>query len=1001
MKHLICIFLFIAMSATAFAQATATITGRVTDAADAVVPNASIMVTNVATGVARNTVTNSEGLYTVPALAPGNYNVKAELQGFQTVQRNNIELLTGATLSVDFRIQLGTVQQTVEVAAQAAAIETTQSVGSSTIQQSEVDSLPMVNRSMSSLMALLPGAREVAASTPSRNFISVGGGVGYNFNTVVDGVDDKEDHNGGTVMTYSLDGIQEFRTLTTGANAEYGKGAAQILVTTKSGSNQLHGSAFGYYRNQNLERIDYFSDPAHGGLGKPPLTHEQYGGSVGGPIIKDKLFYFGSVERDSQDYSIPVSPTILAQQRALLFLNDATGYAHNYIQVNPYEHTPNHELLAQAKINYTLSPKHSMFARYSSEVGALSYGSGTSPSTAGSVNSSGLTISPYQTTNYQHLYTVSLGETFVINPTTVNQFTAQWQQYSHDNRYPTCPMSIPSLGVNSCLGDALVFAGGVSTSFISAFPDYTNWEHKWQFKDDIAKQFGRHSLKFGADYSYIPLFGGLLAVFGPGTITFNKSPTTILALPQGFQTPGIVSNLVEWSGIDGDYGTPPAWEAGLYGQDDFKVTSTLTLNLGLRWDANNLGYDTKADQALNPTYQILKAVGSPYGALPDLPNWKNFAPRAGLAWDVGGNGKNVIRASFGLFYLLQEKISNYAQDVLQKPNPFVQTQLGPAQLANFIFGVTPLPPINAVPTTFSPGSNATGYWYDPHIKTGTTQQYHGGWAHAFGSNDILTVDFTYDLTHHGWRWKDINPLINGVRPLAAATQALYGDPKLLGPVILESDTVKANYNETAVHYEHRLSAKASFQVNYILSFSNAYGGNGDGSVGSGGYPQIPSPTGGLLFARWEYGPTSVDERHRFTATGIFNIPFKIEVAPSLTFGTARPYTLVSGPNPSGDGNAQLKGADGNPMGINTQRGSALFDINARVTRTFPIKGERLKLAAFAELYNITDRANFGNVYGGTFGSPTYQKPIGYLGGSGATSNIPVSFQVQFGGRFSF
>jgi len=172
-------------------------------------------------------------------------------------------------------------------------------------------------------------------------------------------------------------------------------------------------------------------------------------------------------------------------------------------------------------------------------------------------------------------------------------------------------------------------------------------------------------------------------------------------------------------------------------------------------------------------------------------------------------------------------------------------------------------------------------------------------------------------------------------------------------------------------------------------------------MAAGGYPQIPSTTGGLLFAPWEYGPTSVDERHRITATGIFTIPF-IEVAPSLTWGTARPYTLVSGPNPSGDGSLQLKGADGNPIGINTQRGSALFDVNARVTRTFSFRKDgRYKLAAFAELYNITDRANFGNVYGGTFGTTTYQKPTGYLGGSGATSNIPVSFQVLLGGRFSF
>ena len=252
------LLLFLVGSALVFAQATASITGRVVDPADAVVPNATVTVTNLATGVARDSVTNAEGLYTVPALTPGNYSVKVQAQGFDTTQRTNIELLTAATLSVDFKLQVGSVQQTVEVGATAAVVETTQSIGTATIQQAEVDELPMVNRSLSSLMTLMPGAREVATAQASRNAVSVGGGNGDNFNTIVDGVDDKEDHNGGTMMTFSLEGIQEFRTLTTGASAEYGRGVAQVLLATKSGTNQIHGSLFGYYRNQDLERIDYF-----------------------------------------------------------------------------------------------------------------------------------------------------------------------------------------------------------------------------------------------------------------------------------------------------------------------------------------------------------------------------------------------------------------------------------------------------------------------------------------------------------------------------------------------------------------------------------------------------------------------------------------------------------------------------------------------------------------------------------------------------------------------
>jgi Carboxypeptidase regulatory-like domain/TonB-dependent Receptor Plug Domain/TonB dependent receptor len=998
------LFLFLAGSAFVFAQATASITGRVVDPADAVVPNATVTVTNLATSVSRDAVTNAEGLYTVPALTPGNYGVKVQIQGFDTAQRNNVVLETGATLSVDFKMQVGTVQQTVEVGATAALVETTQSIGTSTIQQAEVDELPMVNRSLSSLMTLMPGAREVATAQASRNAVSVAGGVGLNFNTLVDGLDNTENHNGGTMMTFSLEGIQEFRTLTTGASAEYGRDVAQVLLTTKSGTNQIHGSGFGYYRNQDFERTDYFSDPAHGGLGKPPLTHEQYGGSVGGPIIKDKLFFFGSLERTQQTFSIPISSAIQAQFQDLLFLNNAVGYSHNYIVAESSDSTPQTDLLAEGKINYNLNAKNFMFLRYSSETGVAHY-------QASSQNTTAL-LAPftYQNSNTQKLFAAALGETFVINPTTVNQFNAGWSEYSHDTHYNTCPQSFPTLGVNSCLGDYLSFTNGVSTSFLGSFPDYTNWEHKWNFRDDVSKQMGRHALKFGVNYNYIPMFGGLLAVFGPGTISFNKSPSQILALPQGFQTPGIVAQISEWSGVNGDYSTPTSWQFAAFAQDDFKLTPRVTLNLGLRYDVSNLGFDSKADQALNPTYQILKAIGSPYGALPPIPNEKNFQPRLGVAWDVGGNGKNVVRVSFGLFYLQQLKIANYNQDVLQKPNPFVDSITGFAQLTTFVFGVTPLPPIIAAPTGFSPGNSSTGYWYDPfNMKDGATQQYHAGWSHVFGDNkDVLSVDYTYILLRHGLRGIDINPLINGVRVLSAATQRVYGDPKLLGPVVLDSSQQRAVYSETAAHFEHRFSARSAFQLNYILSWSNGSEGSGDGGlslgagVAGGLFPQIPSATGGLISAPWEYGPTAVDERNRITATGIFNLPFKIELAPSLTWATARPYTLITGLNPDGAGTLRVVGANGNPIGIGTQRGSALFDVNARVTRIFPFgKDGRYKVAAFAELYNITDRANFGNVYGGTVGSSTFEKPTGYLGGSGATSNIPVSFQVQFGGRFSF
>ena len=218
-----------------------------------------------------------------------------------------------------------------------------------------------------------------------------------------------------------------------------------------------------------------------------------------------------------------------------------------------------------------------------------------------------------------------------------------------------------------------------------------------------------------------------------------------------------------------------------------------------------------------------------------------------------------------------------------------------------------------------------------------------------------------------------------------------------------SRTCSSHYYETQVHYEKRFSAQASFQVNYVLAWSSGMGGVGDDTLRAvAPYPQTPSATGGYIYAPWEWGPTGFDERHRITAVGIFTLPFRREVSPSLTFATARPYTLYRAINPSGEGGGlQVLGSNGNPIGINSQRGEPLFVMSARVTRNFKIR-ERMNVAAFAEFYNSTDRANFGNQYGGNAYAPsTYLKPIGYLGGAGVVSTIPNSFQMQLGGRFSF
>jgi hypothetical protein len=332
-------------------------------------------------------------------------------------------------------------------------------------------------------------------------------------------------------------------------------------------------------------------------------------------------------------------------------------------------------------------------------------------------------------------------------------------------------------------------------------------------------------------------------------------------------------------------------------------------------------------------------------------------------------------------------------------------------LANFVYGVTPLPAPPVAPTDFPRAGNTAGYTYDPSLKDPVSYQTHVGYSHEFPHQTVLSVDYTNMLGRKGWQALEINPIINGVRVLAPATQAVFGDPSLLGPVYVMAAVNKSRYDALDVHFERRISTAAGFQVNYSLASARGHQGLADGNYPFGVYPQVPGPQGGRWDAPWEYGPTAFDERHRITLAGVLTLPWSIDVSPSFTAASARPYTQYRALNPSGDGSLMILCPSGNsddvgfgagqaPCGMNNARGLPLYNFNARVTKNITFSEQRVSL--FAEFYNILNRANFGNQYfGNAFSPTTYNKPFGYLGGIGATSTIPISFQVQFGARYSF
>ena len=363
-------FIVVAGSGHLFAQATATINGRIVDQAGAVLPGVTITVTNTGTRVPRTTVSNAEGLYSIPALERGIYDLQAELAGFATATRKAVELLTGSTISADFSLGIAQLEETLTVQGQSPVVEASRATLSSTIRQTEVAQLPMLNRSLAAMITLLPGAREVPTSGAhghAASYVSFGGGAGRNYAMLVDGAENKEDHDGGTTMVYSLEGVEEFKALTSSFTAEYGKAATVIVLATKSGTNLIRASVFGYGRNESLIATDYFSKRENGGQGKQPFKRIQFGGSVGGPILKDRAWFFGSIERVHQDFVLPRPDNLVQQLRYVEALNIGAVASQSISQ-------PFRDLLGQVKVNVQLSPNHSAFVRAATQNGYVDNG---------------------------------------------------------------------------------------------------------------------------------------------------------------------------------------------------------------------------------------------------------------------------------------------------------------------------------------------------------------------------------------------------------------------------------------------------------------------------------------------------------------------------------------------------------------------------------------------------------------------------------------------------
>ncbi len=977
----------------AFAQASSTINGRVLDQGDAVLPGVTVTVTNTATGVVRTAVTNDQGVYFMPALDSGVYSVTTDLPGFAAAPRNGINVGVNQTLTIDFQMTVAGLQESLTVTGEAPLIEVTQSKVASSIEATELQNLPMIARNVSGMLALLPGAVQIEPTHRSKTnvgSVSYGGSAGTNVIPSVDGADNRDNQFGGPLLGFSTEALEQFQLATSQFNAADGRtGGAALMMVTKSGTNELHGSAFGFGRSDKLSAKDFFTKEA--GRAKTPYNRAQFGGAVGGPIMQNRTFFFGAVERIQEDSEVSV-PANLVREKAFLVDADARGLIPKGY-MNPKNPTsvaqPSRVLLTTGKVNTQLSNEHSLMVRYA---GHEDY-KGASTFTPSNDNRE-----PEKTDIT--MWSLVGQHNWVMSNSTLNQLVVQMNSLqrlsdttseitgeSYMVNFPDVklfPLRLSFPSVNTGAGGQ---AGSITDTQL------------YQIKDEVSMQTGTHAVKFGVNYNFLKDIGLMNGNGLYGVLTFFHDPSVIAnnsngLYPQGFQTPGVVRQWEQANTVLAD-SLLNAHQIAAWFQDDWRITPQLTLNLGVRYDIDLNFYD-QPHYDNNATRLALEAIGNPFSALPKTP-FGSISPRFGFAYDLSGDGRRVLRGGGGVYWdQLNINGGNISDIYSQNKRPLnvlatrTNTAIGVGQLSTFRFGVDPNPPVPSESNSLPLG--ATGQWLDPEISNPYNIQGHIGYAHQFGSSTSLNIDYTHVEGHNEFRTININPIVGGRRVLEPDFLRVFGTARYLNAVNIYKSMNKSQYDALTFKVMRRMP-RVTLQAHYTLAGAYAYGG----SIAARGGVGVPVDNFDP-FNESEWGPTGNDERHRAVAMGVFETVWGVQVSPIFQIASARPFNLTAGSDRNADGQNNDRWVDpatGQAVSLNAARGDKTVVFDTRVTKFIELGGAR-RLGIFAEFFNLFDTVNLGSSYNGNGSSATFRQPSG-----GFVPGIGYPRQAQLGVRFLF
>lgn len=942
MKHFVRSLLIVVCLATlAIAQTTSSLTGTTVDKSGAAVPGVKVTAVNQETQLSREAISNESGTFNFALLPPGQYQVRVEKDGFKPI-RQEVRLEVNQAARLDFGLEIGNVSETIEVSAAAPLLESESSSIGQVIENKQITELPLNGRNFVQLATLGPGVSGAgfgAAGTimsgtrpddsrPSSELFSNGNREGSN-NFLIDGIDNNDRLTISIVLRPSVEGVREFKIQTNMFSADQGRSAgATVNVISKSGSNEMHGSAYDFLRNKVLDARDYFASPTQP---KPAFAQNQFGGSLGGPIKKNKLFYFGNYEgyrRRRTDPSVNTVPTLAMRGGDFSAVRDiydpfsvrrdtttASGYVRDPFPnrmipsnrfdsitgrlVQAYPNPDTSSLVnnqtstlrngldwnqGDGRIDYNLSDKDFIFGRFSRQDTLA-----TRPSTFSNATIPGFPANPiglgseasFAGTSYLKAYHTVVGWTRSFSPTWVMEAKMGFQRFNLDFTQEGAAAGAQlgqKLGVkNSNQGpqaDGLPIVSPAQYQGIGQTRSLPIQRRQNTFNPTIAftNIRGRHTLKMGADWRRRQITE-FQTNQGNGRFNFSKDFTTNPnnTGPTGDTMASFLLGTA--SGIAQDFVLVwvgmRSWEHGYYFQDDWRVTDRLTLNLGFRYEysspVNEVG-DRLAN--FDVTTGRIKIAGfngtDRYAGV--QPNRDNWSPRVGFAYRMGSN--TVLRGGAGIFYSVQGTGGAALR-------PFRQLPFGPLNSVNIDqFSNTPrrmqdgLDPIPQLDFNTVTGPNQTGAFISipGDFKNARVMQFNLQLQH-----EVQSIGTVFKAGYVGNLGRRLDATYNYNQPdpgpgTPASRRPLRGlNPNATDVTYAVTDG-RSNYHSLQATAEKRFSAGLSFLAAYTYSHSIDNVPNQFGGGANGPLPQD------IRYRNNDFGSSGFDIRQRFTASANYELP---------------------------------------------------------------------------------------------------------------------------------